>query len=426
MVNQQQQAAKAQKEQEEEDYENSYDDGFWDAMEQEEQAGEQNQLELLTVINDLVLAMEKEEDATAQTVIQTVIDDLIHNMELEQRDEQYTVDSELPDFTSTVPKLDVLGRRRTLPSYRSDHPNAQQEARRAKALGLDSRSITSADTTLRHAKLASDLKEFTERGWKQWFQLKLSLQPTTQQPTTSEYLQQESVPETKDTTFEDILDTSILNVHLQSFLLAISTTSTNYGHIAETNKAVQRATALVHVHQLKTLYGIDVIQQLEDKLELSGEEYFEAVDGSIRAQLNLAETKNEVHNKYVGLLRRWPIPKFQKTLTAGGVDVGLSCQSAEEILNFHCQRKDISIHACYDENQQPSIIEDPHESPAVTGKAAPLQYWNVVVWKLNIHGEDGRWIQFGQETSSKIWKAKEVCCCCCSFSVDVPCLLPVY
>ena len=74
------------------------------------------------------------------------------------------------------------------------------------------------------------------------------------------------------------------------------------------------------------------------------------------------------------LFWRWPVPDFNKQLDHNGNDVGLDVNNLLQLVLFHFQRKDISIHTKYSEETSNiiHIIHTTHDSPAINGKAVPL------------------------------------------------------
>ena len=310
----------------------------------------------------------------------------------------YTVDGELLRFCTTVPQYNENSKRLTLPSFgegfneQLTHEALMVLEERATFLGLDSRCVTSMNPLLNKALAPTNLLEFVASGWEKWFTKNLCLHKSSES----------ILPD-----FDTQVDNTVLHMHLNCFLSVISSTTTNFQKIANTNKAIQQASVVVVLQQLKKKYGIDIKIQVACQ-DLSDDEFLEAMNNDVLAQLKLATTDNEVHNCYIEqLFRRWPTPNFRQQLNYKGEDVGLDVNNLLQIMLFHFQRKNISIHASYAE-EAPSIIKNTHDSPAITGRAVPLQYKDVVVWKLNCHNEKGKWICFNYQDAQKIWAAKKV------------------
>jgi len=324
--------------------------------------------------------------------------------------DEYTVYNELLHFCTTDAQYDNAGTRLTLPSYGkgfNEQPTPEALAAleaRAAFLGLDSRCVTSMNPLLNEARAPDNLLDFVQSGWGTWMEKKLNLHRSS----ASSLAGLDSDVADVDVDFDAQVDKTVLHMHLNCFLSVISSTSTHFEKVANTNRAIQQASTMVVLQQLKKKHGIDIKAQAGHPGQ-SDKDFCEAMNNDVVEQLKLATTDKDVHNFYIEkLFRRWPIPKFKPQLNHKGEDVGLDVNDLLQITLFHFQRKNISIHAKYAE-KTPHIIENTHDSPAITGKAVPLQYQDVVVWKLNMHGKKGKWICFNHQDAQEIWAAKRVC-----------------
>ena len=331
-------------------------------------------------------------------------------MDNDDSGDEYTVYNELLHFRTTEAQYDNTGTRLTLPSYGkgfNEQPTPEELAAleaRAAFLGLDSRCVTSMNPLLNEARAPDNLLDFVQSGWGRWMEKKLNLHKSS----ASSLPDLDSNVADVDVDFDAQVDKTVLHMHLNCFLSVISSTSTHFEKVANTNRAIQQASTMVVLQQLKKKHGIDIKAQAGHPGQ-SDKDFCEAMNNDVVEQLKLATTDKDVHNFYIEkLFRRWPIPKFKTQLNHKGEDVGLDVNDLLQITLFHFQRKNISIHAKYAE-KTPHIIENTHDSPAITGKAVPLQYQDVVVWKLNCHGKKGTWICFNHQDAQEIWAAKRVC-----------------
>jgi hypothetical protein len=111
-------------------------------------------------------------------------------------------------------------------------------------------------------------------------------------------------------------------------------------------------------------------------------------------------------NTYIRqMLDKLPFLEMTEVMDPFGNNVNLWMGSIEEAVSLHLSSGRIGIHTTYPDESVDSI-RTLHESPAVAGKAVPMQYVKVVAYHHDTWLDDERWMEFDTETALKISNEK--------------------